>query len=240
MLNRARGILLAFGIGMLASVVFAEQPAGEYLDGETSRIGVILVHGRFGGHGDAKSPVVNPLRIAIHKRLGFHTLSINFPQTARSRSAADEVVNFPAAHRSIDSAIAFLTKEKGVAQIYLMGHSLGSRITTSYLANHPVPGLRGYIGVGIYGGGACDKGDTNPLNSLCNLKAILERNPDLPIIDVVAMGNDDDVRFANGRAGLLSPSYKQVRIDGADHSFLRKEGEMLNAVIDWLAQETKK
>ena len=239
-LNRTVPILFACGLALLADIVFAEQPEGKYLDGGRSKVGVVLVHGRFGGHGDATSPVVNPLRIAIHKHLGFHTLSINYPQRSRSKSAADEVGDFPAAYTRIDSAISFLTKEKGVTQIYVMGHSLGTRITTSYLANHTVPELRGYVGVGIYGGGPCDQGDANPLNSRCSLKTILEKNPTLPIVDVVAMGDETDVRFANGRTQLVSPMYRQVRVEGADHRFIRKEDEMVNIVIDWLREQTNK
>ena len=240
MFKRAALIVFGCGISMLASIAWAEQPEGEYLDGGSSKVGVILVHGRFGGRGDAKSPVVNPLRIAIHKRLGYHTLSITYPQSGRSSSVADEVGNFPAAYQRLNSAIAFLTKEKGVTQIYVMGHSLGTRITTSYLANHSVPDLRGYIGVGIYGGGKCEEGEADPLNSLCNLKAILRNNPNLPVLDVVAMGDEKDVRFANGRTKLVSLTYRQVRIEDADHRFVRKEDEMVNIVVDWLKQQPNK
>jgi pimeloyl-ACP methyl ester carboxylesterase len=240
MLSRAASIVFGCALSILASTAWAEQPDGEYLDGGSSKVGVILVHGRFGGRGDAKSPVVNPLRIAIHKHLGFHTLSITYPQSGRSRSAADEAGNFPAAYQRLDSAIAFLTKEKGVTQIYVMGHSLGTRITISYLANKSVPDLRGYIGVGIYGGGKCEEGDANPLNTLCNLKTILRNNPNFPVIDVVAMSDEKDVHFANGRTILVSPAYRQVRIEDADHLFRRKEDDMVNTVVDWLKQQQNK
>lgn len=240
MLSRAALIVLGCALCMLTSIAWAAQPEGEYLDGGPSKVGVILVHGRFGGRGDAKSPVVNPLRIAIHELLGFHTLSITYPQSRRSKSATDEAANFPAAHQRLDSAISFLTKEKGVTRIYIMGHSLGTRITISYLANTSVPDLRGYIGVGIYGGGTCEAGDANPLDTLCNLKTILRNNPNLPVIDVVAMGDEKDVHFADGRAVLVSPTYRQVRVEDADHLFRRKEDDMVDAVVDWLKQQQKK
>lgn len=240
MFERAALTVFVYGISMLASIAWAEQPDGAYLDGGSSKVGVILVHGRFGGHGNARSPVVNPLRIAIHERLGFHTLSLEYPQSRRSRSGTDEAGNFPAAYQRLDSAIAFLTKEKGVTQIYVMGHSLGTRITISYLADHPVPALRGYIGVGVYGGGRCGEGVASPLDSLCNLKTILRQKPDLPVIDVVAMGDETDVRFANGRSALVSPTYQQVRVEGADHLFRANEDEMVNAVVDWLKRQQNK
>jgi pimeloyl-ACP methyl ester carboxylesterase len=234
MLNRALLLALAFACAMLAGAARADPPDGAYLDGGTSKVGVILLHGRFGGAGDAKSLVVNPLRIAIHERLGFHTLSLNYPQSGRSRRGADELGNFEAAWQRIDAAIAFLTREKGVTQVYLMGHSLGTRITISYLAGKSVPELRGYIGVGIYGGGQCEEGAISPLESRCNLKTILKGRPDLPVIDVVAMADEKDVHFADGRSPLVSATYRQVRLEGADHKFFRREDDMVGVVVDWL------
>ncbi|MBC7781516.1 MAG: hypothetical protein H7125_15595 [Proteobacteria bacterium] len=36
-------------------------------------------------------------------------------------------------------------KDKGVERIYLMGYSMGGRMTSASLANQPVPGIVGYI-----------------------------------------------------------------------------------------------
>jgi pimeloyl-ACP methyl ester carboxylesterase len=221
---------------MLAGIAWAKQPDGAYLDGGSSKVGVILVHGRFAS-GNARSPVVNPLRIAIHQRLGFHTLSLDYPAPRTTKAAPEGVVNFPAAYQRLNSAITFLAKEKGVTQIYVMGHSLGTQITISYLARNPVRGLRGYIGVGIYGGGECQQGVANPLNSFCSMKTILRNNPDLTVIDVVAMDDATEVSFADERNELISPTYRQARIDGADHLFLRKESDMVNTVVAWLKQQ---
>jgi pimeloyl-ACP methyl ester carboxylesterase len=215
----------------------ADQPDGAYLDGGKSTVGVILLHGRFSGRGGPDSPVVGPLRKALHDRLGVHTLSLEYPQTNRSRSASDEEGNFPAAHERIDQAIKFLTQEKGVTQIYLMGHSLGTRITISYMAaNKDIPNLRGYIGVGIYGAGQCQNADYDPLATFCNLKTVLGRNPAFPVLDVVAMDTSDDVRYAERRTELVSATYQQIRID-ADHDFKHKEGDMLDTVTDWLKKQ---
>lgn len=231
-------LMVAALMSMLATSTWAQQPAGAYLDGGTSTVGVILVHGRYRGLGSAESEVVNPLRIALHERLGVHTLSLDYPQTAGSRNAQDEVTNFPAAHQRIAQAISFLTHERGVTQIYLVGHSLGTRITISYLATNSVPSLRGYIGIGIYGGG-CDGDTFDPLASLCNLKTIRRKDPNLPILDVVAMSNPKDVRFADERQKLVSPTYQQVRIRGADHNFRRKQDDMLDVVTAWVKAQSE-
>ena len=233
MLNRAAFIVFGYAASMSMGAAWAKQPDGAYLDGGSSKVGVILVHGRF-ARGNARSPVVNPLRTAIHERLGFHTLSLNYPAPRFSRNAPDGIVNFTAAYQRLSSAITFLGKEKGVTQIYVVGHSLGTQITISYMAKNAGSGLRGYIGVAIYGSGECPKGAANPLNSFCNLKTILRNSPTLPVIDVVAMDDETDVSFANERKELVSPTYRQVHIEGADHSFHRKEDDLVNIVVDWL------
>ena len=232
MFNHAAFIVFGYAISMLAGNAWAKQPDGAYLDGGSSKVGLILVHGRF-ARGSARSPVVNPLRIAIHERLGFHTLSLDYPAPRSTRSHPEGIVNFPAAYQRLNAAITFLAKEKGVTQIYVMGHSLGTQITISYLAKNAVQGFRGYIGVAVYGSGECRK-VANPLNSFCNLKTILRNTPTLPVIDVVAMDDQVDVSFASERKKLVSPTYQQVHVEGADHSFHRQEGDMVNIVVDWL------
>ena len=56
----------------------------------------------------------------------------------------------------------------------------------------------------------------------------------MPVIDVVAMDDETDVSFANERKELVSPTYRQVHIEGADHSFRRKEDDLVTIVVDWL------
>ncbi len=239
MLKRAALIVLGCAMSVLAGAASAKPPDGAYLDGRSSKVGVILVHGRL-ARGNARSPVVDPLRIAIHRQLGFHTLSLNYPEPRVSKSAPEGAVNFAAVYQRFNAAIAFLAKEKGVTQIYIMGHSLGTQLTTAYLAGNAMQGLRGYIGVAIYGGGECAKELANPFNSYCNLKTMLGKKPDLPVIDVIAMDDETDVGFADERAELVSPSYRQVRIEGADHLFRKQEKELVKAVIEWLKQQQAK
>lgn len=211
-------------------------PQGAYLDGGKSAIGVILVHGRYRGRGSAESEVVNPLRIALHDRLDVHTVSLEYPQTEGSRDAEDEAANFPAAFERIAAAAEFLTREQGVTRIYLMGHSLGARITIAYLATHTMPGLRGYIGIGIRGGG-CEGDAFDPLATFCNLKTVLRNDLALPILDMVAAADAKEVRFADLRQRLLSPTYRQIRIEGADHNFRRAESVMVDDVTAWVKQQ---
>jgi pimeloyl-ACP methyl ester carboxylesterase len=212
---------------MVASFgALAQMPKGEYLEAKGSKVGVILAHGR-GGSADGN--VVGPLRRALHKDLGIHTLSLDMPDPGVD-SPADPVLAaaFPEAYRRIQSAIDFLKKEKGVERIYLMGYSMGGRMTSAYLANRPDAGVVGYIGVGLLAGGQ------DPVNTTLNLK-----NLKIPVIDVYAE-NDRDAQFAAFRKSFVSEQFVQVPIAGAKHDYRGYEKQVADAVIEWLRKQGAK
>jgi len=199
----------------------AEMPTGLYLEGKNSTTAVILAHGR------ALSPdsqVVGPLRRSINKELGFHTLSLQMPVLS-STNYLDYARTFPDAFRVIQEAIDYLTSEKGVKRIYLMGYSMGARMTTAFLVERPTPVIVGYIGVGLLQGGG------KPLDANQNLLSIR-----LPVIDIFADGTPFDLKSAENRRPLLSDTFKQVRIAGADHSFQGNDNRIAQAVIEWLKE----
>lgn len=143
---------LLFVIGcFFATHVVAQMPQGEYLDGKDSKIAVVLAHGRV---NSPDGNVVGPLRRAIHRGLGFHTLSLEMPDPGADSPASPKMAAaFPEAYQRIEAAIDYLKKDKGVQRIHLMGHSMGGRMTSGFLANHPDAGIVGFIGVGLTAGG---------------------------------------------------------------------------------------
>lgn len=220
-----KSLILSFAAMLFflsTTTVFAEMPKGEYLEGKGSTVGVILAHGE---RLDPDSAVVGPLRKAINTELGFHTLSLKMPvlQGKKSPELMQKYVGtFPDAYERIQSGIDFLKKEKGVERIYLMGYSMGGRMTTAFLANHPESGIIGFIGVGLWAGGE------EPFNSNLNLRKVK-----LPVLDVY--GDDDkDVKFAMNRRGFVSDRFKQVSIPGAAHDYRGYEEQVNAAVIAWL------
>jgi predicted alpha/beta-hydrolase family hydrolase len=194
-------------------------PSNAFLDGGRSKVGVILCHGR------AKYPtwlVVDPLRKGIHQQLGYHTLSIQMP--ARDVDWRDYANYFPEAERRIAAAIKYLRDEKGVSEIYLMGHSMGSRMASSFLANHPDAGITGFIAVGIRNNGG------SPLDGNTNLMSVK-----IPVLDVYGDGgNGKDAAHAAERFDMVSERYQQALIEGADHKFENHEKELVTAVVKWL------
>ena len=213
-------ILLTIMFCMLfgAGGALAEMPAGSvYLDGGGSEYALIL------SHGVGQSPtalVVEPLRHAVHRTLGWHTLSLSMP---REENWSQFGRVFPLAFERIAQAIDFLKRERGVRHIYLMGHSMGSRMSSAYLADHPGAPVRGLIVAGIRHDGGV------PMNGRLNLQHV-----ELPVLDIWGEDDGRDSMFAAERRDLVSPLYTQVSVAGANHSFERREAEFSARVVEWL------
>ena len=116
---------------LVPGIVAADKPAESvYLDGDNSKTGLILLHGK-GKH--PKWKVVNPVREAVNKQLGYHTLSLQMPNTKKVWKQYAE--DFPEAYNRIKDGIRYL-QEEGVTTIYLMGHSMGGRMASGFMATN--------------------------------------------------------------------------------------------------------
>ncbi|MGB4116370.1 MAG: alpha/beta hydrolase [Polaromonas sp.] len=206
--------LLAF-----AAPSYSQVPNSEYLEAKDASTAVILAHGR--GQGP-DGQVVGALRRAIHAEAGFHTLSVQLPVLATPDYLA-YAATYPDAYKTLQSAIDFLVKQKGVRRIYVMGYSLGARMTTSFLANHPAPQVVGYIGVGVLEGGG------ELLDANLNIGKL-----SVPVIDLYADSTPLDLKSAVNRQALVGDRYKQVQIRGANHSFRGYDAALAEAIMPWL------
>lgn len=207
------------------------MPMGLYLEAPGSKVAVILAHGQ--GLGP-DSQVISPLRKAIHRELGMHTLSLQMPVLPGPPSRAPEkalayVDTLPEAFARIQAAINFLHQDRGVQRIYLMGYSMGGRMTTAFLARYPQPGLVvGYIGVGLVAGGPPE------LNTNLHLHQVR-----VPLLDVYAE-DDFDAKFAAARRSFMAGRMQQVPIPGAHHDYRGHEEAVVHAVVDWLRQQERR
>lgn len=201
---------------------FADIPDGSvYLDGGNSEHGLVLAHGK------GKHPtwlVVNPVRKGVNEELGYHTISLQMP-TGYS-DWKDYADGFPRAYSTIEEAIAYLKNEKGVSNVYLFGHSMGSRMTSAFVSDNPNNGLSGLIVAG------CRNNGGRPLACDQNLKGVT-----LPVLDIWGGKNGKDSKAASERRGMASASYTQVEISRANHKFEGYEGELVDAVANWLRKQ---
>jgi pimeloyl-ACP methyl ester carboxylesterase len=212
-------MLLGAVLLIFAHPALSASPSGSaYLDGNGSSYALILCHGR-GKHPTWK--VVNPLRKGVHASLGWHTLSLQMPAEDKNRKKYAE--DFPAAFETIMQNIAFLRNEKGVTTIYLMGHSMGSRMASAFVAENPESSIKGLIVAGIRNNGGY------PLDGKQNLERI-----SIPILDVWGGGDSKDYDAAKEREELVSATYTQVKIPGANHKFDGYDDEFVAAVVEWL------
>lgn len=203
----------------------AQMPQGEFLEARGATAAVILAHGRAQG---PDSQVVGPLRRAINKEVGLYTLSLQMPVLATQDYRA-YAATFPDAYKILQSAIDFLSNEKGVKRIYVMGYSMGARMTTAFLAGHENSAVVGYIGVGVLQGG----GDL--LDANLNIQKLK-----VPIIDIYADSTPLDLSSAQNRKSLVGDRYKQVQMHGSNHSFSGYEGALSEAVVAWLKERERK
>ncbi len=198
----------------------AESPEGSiYLDGGDSKSALILAHGR-GKHPRWK--VVEPLRIAVNDELGWHTLSLQLPNND-NRHWKEYADDFPRANEIFLDAIRFLKDEKGVDTIYLMGHSMGSRMASSFVSDHPDTGLAGLIIAG------CRNNGGPPFDCEMNIESI-----QMPILDIWGGNDDKDSHAAYERREFVSDRYQQVEIPNANHKFEGEDAAFTAAVIKWL------
>ena len=224
-MNRSIRLLFTITFFLLVSNVYAQPPGSELLEGKETVTAVVLAHGR--GEGpDGK--VVGPLRRAINKELGFCTLSLQMPVLSVKDFRA-YAPTFPDAHKTIQAAIDYLTKEKGVKRIYLMGYSMGARMTSAFLAEKPHPNVFGFIGVGLLKGGG------EPLDANQNVRRIR-----LSVIDLYADSTPLDLKSAEDRQSFVSDRYKQIRINGANHSFQGYDSRLAQEIIAWLKEQEPK
>jgi len=175
-------------------------------------------------HGRGKYPtwkVVDPVRKGTHNKLGFHTLSLQLPNDDKNwKKYADD---FPESYTNIKEGIRFLRKEKGITRIFLFGHSMGSRMVSAFVSENPKQEIAGIIVAG------CRNNGGYPLSCSQNLE-----NVDIPVLDIWGGDNGKDSDAASDREELISVSYKQLEISGANHKFEGYDDELVDAVVGWL------
>ena len=197
--------------------VYLQTPRGHhkfltlYTPVEGTDKAAIVVHG-MGIHPDWG--MVGTLRTELADR-GFATLSIQMPILAADAQGEAYPPTFPEAAERIAEAVAFL-KAKGHAQIAIVSHSMGSRMSRVYLAGKPDAAVKAWASLGI---------------SQDDYQAVK-----LPVLDLYG---DNDLPAVLANAGkrkqtLPAGASKQVVVGHADHFFTGREGEMVDAVAEFL------
>ena len=213
-------LLLAF-----SASVSAQAPNGELIEVAGAKAAVILAHGRAQG---PDGQVVGLLRHSIARDAGMDTLSLQLPVLPTSDYLA-YAATFPDAYKTLRGAIDYLIKERQIKRIYILGYSMGARMTTAFLAAEHPREIVGYIGIGVLEGGG------NPLDANVNIQKV-----GVPVLDLHADSTPLDRSSAENRKNLPNDRYTMTRIRGANHSFKGYESALSEASAVWLKQQEAK
>jgi len=194
-------------------------------DSDTTRGAAIILHGR-GLHPEWEQ-VIKPLRTLLPEH-GWHTLALQMPVMKKEAKYFDYVPTFPEAYPRIEAAIAHL-KEQGFKRIVLIAHSCGAHMAMHWIDLNGDNEIAAYVGIGM---GATDYKQKMvkpfPLDKM-----------KVPILDVY--GEEDFsavLRMAPERWSQIQRAghglSQQIRVENADHYFVDKGGELVEAISGWL------
>lgn len=192
--------------------------------------GLLIVHG-IGVH-PAWPDIIDPLRMQLPEH-GWHTLSIQMPILANEAEAKDYVPLMDEAPLRIQAGVDFL-KGKGINNIVIVAHSLGTAMSGYYLASKPDPAVRGYIAISMPQF-SFDKRFNNTLH----MAAIK-----IPVLDIYGSQDLDSVlSAAKARASAANKAgnkkFDQDKVDGANHFFSGMQDDLVKLVRGWLLKNAK-
>ncbi len=175
----------------------------------------VVVHG-LGVHPDF-TQVIQPLRVALTEK-GFNTLSIQMPVLENGIGSEGYMPLLIDADNRINAAIDYLNAQELQADV-LIAHSLGSVMSTHFLANNSHPFKR-FVGVGT------PKGAAKYLEKI-----------NIPVFDLY--GEQDIASVIEGidlklQASQHNKGYAQKMAIGADHFFNDQDELLVDEVSAWL------
>lgn len=196
----------------------------EAADGNNN-MAAIVVHG-IGVHPNWEQ-VVRPLRVELTEH-GWRTLSIQMPILPNEAESMAYQPLFEEVPERFAAAIMHL-QDQGIAHIVIVAHSMGSAMTTQYMAQNPHSPVEALVLVGMN-----SNVDNVPVNTAQNLNAIK-----IPVLDLYGSEDlagviDSAPRRVEAADDGGNISYHQVVVDGANHFFDGKEEELVNQVSGWL------
>lgn len=188
--------------------------------------GAIVLHGS-GVHPNWDQ-VVRPLRSQLPD-YGWSTLSLQLPVLGNEAEYKEYIPLFKDVAPRIKAGVDFL-KAKGIKNIVIVAHSLGSSMAALYMATKADPGIRAFVAIGVSG----EMHKDNKVGYLSSLKTIK-----VPVLDIYGSNDLEQVlksekskRKVARKAG--NKNYTQVKIAGANHFFDNKDDVLIKRVRGWL------
>jgi len=197
-----------------------EKFLGIYSEAKNAKGAIILAHG-LGVHPDYG--VIGELRSRLAD-VGYTTLSVQMPILAAEAPAARYPVLFWEADARFAGALTYL-RRKHYDRIWLVSHSMGSRMANHYISAHPQVPLSGWISLSV------SNGDLGPFKRI-----------KFPVFDVYAEKDLEPViKGAARRAATLKgmKGSSQTMVFGTDHYFAGKDKYLVTLIRLLLEGEPK-
>lgn len=189
---------------------------------------VIILHG-MGAHPDWPQ-TISPMRKALAEH-GWTSVSIQLPVIAPKNQIEDYGKTLDEASARIKAAIALVHKNK-FRNIVVIGHSFGAVSALYYLQQETEKKIAAMVAISL--------NKYAYLKPSVDLLDLIEKSK-IPILDIYgtrdyleATDQADDRRLA-AKKGENS-SYKQMEIEGADHSFTKLDDVLIKRVRGWMAK----
>ena len=184
---------------------------GLFTEAPAAKGAIILAHG-LGVHPDYG--VIGELRTRLADA-GYTTLSVQMPILAADAPAARYPVLFWEADARFAGALTFL-RRKHYDRIWVISHSMGSRMANHYISAHPQVPLAGWISLSI------SSGDIGPFKRI-----------KFPVYDVYAEKDLEPVlKGASRRAAALKAvrGSSQTMVFDTDHYYTKKEKDLVSLI----------
>ena len=199
-----------------------------YTDSTTEKAigGAIILHGS-GVHPNWDQ-VVRPLRSQLPDH-GWSTLSVQLPVLANDAEYEEYIPLFKGVAPRINSGVAFL-KSKGIQNIVIIAHSLGSSMAAHYMANKPDPSIKAFVAIGVSG----NMHSEDNVGYLTSLKTIK-----VPVLDIFGSNDltpvlESEKAKADVARKAGNKNYTQLKIPSANHFFDNKDDVLVKRIRGWL------
>jgi uncharacterized protein len=200
--------------------------SAEYIVPEESRCMVTLAHGAGAGMNHSfMVTLANSLATA-----GIATLRFNFPFIENKKKRAD----VPAvAHKTIEAAIHHAHEAFPDLSLFVSGKSFGGRMSSQYLALHPLREVKGIIFYGF---------PLHPAGKPSVERAEHLRDVEVPMLFL--QGTKDELATLTLVEEVCSmlPAATLIKIEGADHAFKAGKqdviSKLVNETVSWMKNMT--
>lgn len=191
---------------------------------KTDNSNVVIILHDMGEHPDAK-PLIHRLRATLPAH-NWATFAIQMPIRETGALPEDYYPLFDEARERIDAAVTHVL-QNGAKHIAIVGHGMGALMAAYRLADKPND-VMALVSISL----PASQTSASQAQGLDLIKKV-----QLPFLDVYAefdLPATLDTARQRRMAGKDNPVYRQIRMDGEDHSYQQDYDLLVKRVYSWL------